>query len=303
MDIENEVENAEVVANPEGTADAGAPPVTPEAPAYTPNTKFKVMGQEKAFDDFLIPVIKDADTEKKIREMYERSHGLDSVKGDREQLRAKINEIEPSYNRIIGELGRAQKAIESDDFETVAESLGLSEQTVLKWAHHIVKKSEMPEDQKRLHAQARETQRRAEQLEAEKEQWTQQQSSYAVQQKEAELVGVMSRPDVAQAVQQFDNGMGYAGAFRDAVIQYGKAMSMGGTDISAEAAVEGVLKQMRAVNPSFGVLGGQTNPNIVAPSNKATLPNIKGTGTSPIKQRPKNLDDLRKIARSFQEEH
>jgi hypothetical protein len=122
-----------------------------------------------------------------------------------------------------------------------------------------------------------------------------------VERKEVELGGVMSRPDVSQAVQQYDTGMGYAGAFREAVINYGKAMSMGGEDISAEAAVEGVLRQMRAINPSFGVLG-QTNPNIVTPSNKATLPNIKGTGTSPVKQRPKNLDDLRKIARSFQEE-
>lgn len=303
MDLENqEVENTEVVNAPEGTADAGAPPAAAEAPAYTPNTKFKVMGQEKAFDDFIVPAIKDAETEKKIREMYERSHGLDSVKGDREQLRAKINEIEPNYNRIIGELGKAQQSIDKEDWDTASESLGLSDQVVLKWAHHIVKKSEMPEDQKRFHAQARENQRRAEQLEAEKEQWTQQQSSYAVQQKEAELGSVMSRPDVTQAVQQYDNGMGYAGAFREAVINYGKAMSMGGTDISAESAVEGVMRQLRVANPNFGVLGGQTNPNIVTPSNKATLPNIKGTGTSPVKQRPKNLDDLRRMASQFTEE-
>lgn len=302
MDIENEVvENKEVVANPEGTADAGAPPVV-EAPAYTPNTKFKVMGQEKAFDDFLTPVIKDPDTEKKVRELYEKAHGLESVKGDREQLRAKINEIEPSYNKIIGELGRAQKAIESEDFETASESLGISEQTVLKWAMYLMKRDEMPEDQKRLHSQNRESQRRLEQLEAEREQWTQQQSSYAVREKENELAGTMSRPDVAQAVQQYDTGMGYAGAFRDAVIQYGQAASVNGKDISADEAVEGVLRQMRAINPSFGVLGGQANPNIASPSGKPTIPTIKGTGTSPIRQRPKSLDDLRKIARSFQEE-
>jgi len=303
MDLENqEVENTEVVEKSgEGSVDAGAPPAV-ETPSYTPNTKFKVMGQEKAFDDFLTPVIKDPDTEKKVRELYEKAHGLESVKGDREQLRGKLSEIEPSYNRIIGELGRAQKAIESDDFETASESLGISEQTVLKWAMYLMKRDEMPEDQKRLHSQNRESQRRLEQLEAEREQWTQQQSSYAVERKESELAGTMSRPDVAQAVQQYDNGMGYAGAFRDAVINYGKAHEVSGKDISAEEAVEGVLRQMRAINPSFGVLGGQTNPNIASPSGKPTIPTIKGTGTSPIRQRPKSLDDLRKIARSFQEE-
>lgn len=300
---ENEVvEGTEVVEGAEGAVDAGAPPAAPEAPAYVPNTKFKVMGQEKAFDDFLMPVIKDPDTEKKIRELYERSYGLDSVKGDREQLRAKLQEIEPSYKELTTHLGRAQKAIETDDFDTLEESLGVNEKTVLKWAHHIMKRHEMPEDQKRLYAQSRESQRRLEQLEAEKEQWVQQQGSYATQQKEAELGSVMSRPDVSQAVQQFDNGMGYAGAFREAVINYGKAHEVAGRDLSAEEAVEGVLKQLRVVNPNFGVLGGQTNPNIVTPSNKATLPNIKGTGTSPVKQKIKSLDDLRKLAKSFQEE-
>ena len=301
MDLENvEVENTEVVKSAEGTADAGAPPVL-ETLAYTPNTKFKVMGQEKAFDDFLTPVIKDAETEKKIRELYEKSHGLESVKGDREQLRAKLSEIEPTYKELTNHLGRAQKAIEIGDYDTLGESLGINEQTVLKWAHHLMMRNEMPEDQKRLHSQNRESQRRLEQLEAEREQWTQQQSSYAVERKEMELAGTMSRPDVAQAVQQYDSGMGYAGAFRDAVINYGKAMSVSGQDISAEAAVDGVLKQMRAINPSFGVIG-QVNRNIVTPSNKATIPNIQGTGTSPIKQKVKSLDDLRKLARSYQEE-
>jgi len=302
MDVNEVVENTEVVENVEGAEGAGAPPAAVETQAYTPNTKFKVMGQEKAFDDFITPAIKDADTEKKVRELYERSYGLDSVKGDREQLRTKLQEIEPVYTELTGQLGRAQKALDAEDFDTAGENIGLNDQTILKWAHHIMKRHEMPEDQKRLYTQSRESQRRLEQLEAEREQWTRQQSSYAVERKEVELGGVMSRPDVSQAVQQYDTGMGYAGAFREAVVNYGKAMSMGGEDISAEAAVEGVLRQMRAINPSFGVLG-QTNPNIVTPSNKATLPNIKGTGTSPIKQRPKNLDDLRKIARSFQEEH
>jgi hypothetical protein len=224
------------------------------------------------------------------------------VKGDREQLRAKINEIEPVYKELTTHLGRAQKAIETGDFDTLGESLGINEQTVLKWAHHLMMRNEMPEDQKRLHSQNREAQRRLEQLEAEREQWTQQQSSYAVERKEMELAGVMSRPDVTQAVQAYDSGMGYAGAFREAVINYGKAHEVSGKVLSSEEAVEGVLRQIRAINPSFGISGGQTNPNIVTPSTKATIPAIKGTGTSPIRQRPKSLDDLRKIARSFQEE-
>lgn len=305
MDENEVVENAEVVENvdsgEETGGETGAPSKAAEAPAYTPNTKFKVMGQEKAFDDFITPVIKDAETEKKIRELYEKSYGLESVKGDREHLRTRLQEIEPAYKEITNYLGKAQKALEAGDFDSLGEALGINEQTVLKWAHALMLRNEMPEDQKRLHHQSRETQRRLEQLEAEKEQWTQQQSSYAVEKRSFELNSVLSRPDISQIVQQYDNGMGYAGAFREAVITYGQAKSVGGNDPSAEEAVEGVLRQLRAVNPNLGAMG-QVNPNIATPSSKATLPNIKGTGTSPVKQKVKSLDDLRKLARSYEEE-
>lgn len=273
---------------------------TQEVQGYTPNLKFKVLGEEKNFDDFLAPVIKDADTEKKIRELYERSYGLDAVKADREELKAKLSEVDPQYRELVSQLGKASKALESGDFEALGETLGLDEQTVLKWAHSLLLKHEMPEEQKTLYARNREYQKELEKLRAERDQLTQSQSQQLVQQRAAELDSAMSKPDVAAVVRQYNESVNNPQAFRDAVIGYGQAMSNQGYDIPAEEAVGAIVQQLRAINPQFGVVAAK--PNIAVPSSKATLPSFKGSGASPIKQRPRSIDDIRKIARSFQEE-
>lgn len=51
-----------------------------ETPAFSPNFKLKVMEQEREIPELLRPLIKDAESEKAVRELVEKAYGLEYVK-------------------------------------------------------------------------------------------------------------------------------------------------------------------------------------------------------------------------------
>src|SRR5688500_3044500 len=63
----------------------GEPPK--EVPQYTPNYKFKVMDEEKEFDDFLKGAIKTKEDEEKLRDIVTKAYGLDAHKKTHETLK------------------------------------------------------------------------------------------------------------------------------------------------------------------------------------------------------------------------
>ncbi len=144
---------------PVGSSGATAPVPAPGAaaadgtvvpPGYTPNLKFSVKGKELEIDKLFHGMIKDADTEKKIRELHEKAYGLDSVKEDRTRTRQELDTVKTSYEAQNNYLTQMGKALRSGDAETFFDGVGVAgnvalENVILQWALGVAQRRQNPQ--------------------------------------------------------------------------------------------------------------------------------------------------------------
>ena len=283
---------------PAGFKPPVASPVTEPAPAYAPNFKFKVLDKELEFDEFIRPAIKDAEVEKKIRDLYERAHGLDSVKSDRQTLRSELTQTKEKMGKTDAALETLGGFVQKGDFDSFFESLNIPKQNILQYALSLVQREQWTPEQKAQWDASRQAQQQAAYYQGQNQELEARQQQFVVQQKEFELANVVSRPELQGIIQAYETGMGSPGAFRQYVIRIGQALEAQGQDVSAEQAVMEAVRHLNAVNPQLAVAPvGQVAPGTVQPNQKPVIPNIQGRGTSPVRTAVRTMDDLKKLAR------
>lgn len=297
-----QVKAAEVL---QGKKDLG---IADTAPKYTPNYKFKVLDKEQEFDEWLRPVVKDADTEKRVRELLEKAHGLEHVKAERQKFREQATNIEGQYTALSKGLDYLSGMVEKGDLHGFFKELSIPEDKILQYALSRVKYREMPPEQRQQIDAQNESQQRLEYFERANSELLNAFNEQRTQQRASELDGYLGRPEVSQAISQFDQRIGQPGAFRDEVIRRGQyyASLPNPQDISVEQAVREVmmLAGVQAAQDAQASQGQapqaamQAAPQAVQQTQKPVIPNIKGRGTSPVKKAVRSIDDLRALART-----
>jgi hypothetical protein len=325
MDTENV--SSEVVETPSDSIESNqGSPVAPEGqsleappletPAYNPNFKFKVLDKELEIDPLYRDLIKDAETEKKIREMHEKAFGLDSVKADRQSLKQKIEThyapLEKTHHQTMKTLEVFDKMIEKQDFDNFFSTLQISEQDVLKWAVKKAQLMELTPEQQAEYNRSVQERNRLYQLESQNQEFQDQSFDQQVQDRTSQLEQELSKPEVLNVVSSFDARVGTQGAFRAEVIKRGQLHAFQGNDISVEQAVKEVIDLMGGipqVNTPQGQSTAPANNNVNGTSGQApqaqvqapkpkVIPNVTGQGTSPVKKVVRSLDDLRALSRA-----
>ena len=145
--IEAHFEKAISGNNPEPVVE----PSEPVQEAYTPNMTYKYLDQERSFDESLSSLVKSKEVEDKLRELYQKSDGLDRHKDKSKELQSNFehlqNNAQQMYNVI--EADKAEKARLADlaksDFRTYARVVGLDENSILKAAANIIDEQDNPE--------------------------------------------------------------------------------------------------------------------------------------------------------------
>ena len=288
-------------AAPAPSAVKAGDPGVPQTPPYQPNYKFKVLDKELEFDEFVKGAIKDADIEKKVRDLYERAHGLDSVKQDRQTLRSELSQAKEKIATTDQALETLGDFVRKGDFDSFFENLQIPKQSILQYALELVQREQWSPQQRAQWEASRQAQQQAMHYQTENQQLEARQQQLMVQQKEFELSTVMSKPDITQVAQAYDAGMRQPGAFRQYVIRMGQLLEAQGQDVSADQAVQEAVRHLRAVNPQLGASGatampGQGAPAVVQPNQKPVIPNVQGRGASPVRSTVRNLNDLKKLA-------
>lgn len=300
-----ETPTPEVPATPEGQVAA--------PPPYQVNPAFRVRNQEKKFDDFILPAIKDPETEKKVRELYEKAHGLDYIKEDRERLRGELDGVKREFTPVVQAVHKMAHFVKQKDYASFFNLAGIQPQEIFQWALNF---AQMSPEQRMAHERAQTEAQRAYDLEQYTAQQQQQFQQQSAEYRARELDFTLGRPDVSQAAQAFDARYG-DGAFKTEVIRRGQFYAYQGQDISAEQAVSEVLRLAgqggqqapQTTLPPQGaaipqqVPQGQPAPQTVpqAQSQKPVIPNIQGRGTSPVKKVPKSLAEMRKLGQELSE--
>ena len=269
-------------------------------PAYTPNYKFNFTDgtgkkQEAEIEEWARAFIKSKDDEEKFRTLYAKSHGMDSFKSRLEQARGEFTEVANEYSGLRTGIDQLKKYVEAKDFDEFFKSVNIPNEWIYEWVRNKVQYQNLPPDQKKVYDDTISARRRAQELERDSQTYQTQYQEAVTRNKELELDMVLSKPDINSMVQEYDRSNGRIGAFRDQVaIQAYALESMTGKNVSAQEAVDNLLRLMGRGMNQPPVQAGANQPPVVSQGEKPIIPNIKARGSSPVAKRPANLAEMRR---------
>lgn len=294
-------------SSPAPSAAPGGVVSDPAAPAaFSPNFKFKVLDKEHEIPEFLRGAMKDAATEKQLKELHEKAFGLDVVKPKYQETKKQLDQVRGDYDRTNQEITRLGGMIRKNDLDSFFKALNISEDQVLRYALERVQYRELPLEQRMaVDQQAQERQRLAS-LETQSQTFEQRYYAEATANKGLQLDGSLAKPEVKSIVDAFDARVGTPGAFRAEVIKRGQlAFYATGQDISVEQAMKEVMvlaggnvqpggNPVAVPEASAGIPGATP-----APAQPPIIPNVAGRGASPAKRAITSISDIRQRAREL----
>jgi hypothetical protein len=286
-------------STPITSADTSAAPVASEQPAYTPDYKFKVMDKELEMDEFLRPAIKSKEHEQKLKELYEKAHGLDEVKTSREKAREEYKSYKTQAEPVIRTVQQASnfyqtgvRAYEEGNarggtfkLEQAFKELGINDKVLQQYVFTKLKMEELPPEQKADYNRQREQDLQFAQM----QQQMQEQQSYfqqmAVQTRTQQLQQAISSPEVASIAQSFDQRNG-PGSFQNEVIARGQLYwQTRQQDVPADQLVQEIITK-------YGLSAQQAQPQAQAPREVPVIPVVKGNSGSPAGKAFNSTADL-----------
>jgi hypothetical protein len=266
------------------------------------------MDKELEIPEWVRQAIKDADTEKQAREIWEKAHGLDIVKPRLQKTREQLHEVAQENTQIKAQIQDLREMVAVNDFDSFFQALKIPAEKILQWAVDKANYEELPPDQRQIldRQQASERQNRLyqKQLAAQEAQ----SREYVSQAKAYGLQAVMAKPEVQSFAEAFDSRAGKQGAFWEEVCTAGEMAwysSEGKVDLTPEQAVQQVMgKYGKFVSPAAPAApqapaapNGQTPPAAQkAPAQKPpVIPNVGAAPQSPMPKKPGSVEDLKKI--------
>lgn len=266
-----------------------------EVPPFTPNYKLSVMDEEKEIDEMFRPLMKDPDTEKKVREIFERAYGHEYLKPKYEDIKKRLPEVEGEYKSFRSGVENIV-GLRDKDFWGFIEAVGLDKQTVAKQVLDEVKRLELPEEQKQIYDELDKTRREKLNLERQfqEEQWRNQERS--VLERTYQLDTVLQKPEITAYAKAYDTSRRKPGAFREEVVRQGIAeWHVSQKDLSPEQAVQDVISRL-----GEHYKGGVAAPQTLTPGAEdkplPVIPRVSGKSMSPTGKAPRSIEDLKKMA-------
>lgn len=268
--------------------------VPAQAPVYQPNFKYKVHDQEKEFDDFYRALVKDQDSEKRVREMHEKLFGFDVIKPKYEARTKELEALRQEYTPLKEGIQTLREHVGARDFDAFFQGLNIPKEWIIEWAAKTLSYENLSPEEKRRYDMEIETRRENSRLKKEAESYKTTAEQAKVQARQVELDTTLQSPEVNRVMQAFDQRAGKVGAFRDRVIREAQAIYFeSGRDVSAKEAVESLMQVLGQVGPQTEpaqTVTQQTQPK------PPVIPNIKSRGGSPVKKHPRSFEELRQLA-------
>lgn len=306
-DSSNNAPAAETAAPSTPASGSNAPESGDQAVAaasvYTPNFKFKVMDKELEIPEKYRQLVKDATTEKEVKEIFEKAHGLDEVKKSRDTVREELKSFKSQAEPIVNIVKQAsplyQQAIQAfEEGNQVAgvhkmteafKLLGISKKSLQQYIYADFKMEELPPEQKASYNRERELER---QLQEREQRLAATEATYkqtAVQQRQFELNQALSTPDIASIAQSFDQRNG-PGSFQNEIIHRGAFYAQQfGKDVSANEIIKEIIAKYNLQAPQ-----ATTQSQVVQHQTVPVIPAVKGGTQSPAGRSFKSLEDIKK---------
>lgn len=290
-------------------------PVEPQdPPEYTPNFTFKVMDEEKSFDDFLQSAVTTKEQEDALRDLYTKAYGLDPVKTKYESLSKQVKEtyepLQQQYQQLTTGLQNLGAMIKEESFEgrnyrQFFDTLKIPNEHILRYAKQILDYQELPPEQRQAYDHQQQLQQQSMTLQQQNQWFQQQLQEQAIQARDMQINMELSKPEVGSFIQEFDKLAGQPGSFRQQVLNEGSLFfQTNQREASPQELVKIVMDKWKAfvpvtpAQPQPGQVPGATPMNPVNPGQAAqapVIPNVKSTGNSPARKQITSLADIRAL--------
>lgn len=288
--------------NADGTPAAVVPP------QFKPNFKFKAFEKEYEVEDLYKGLIKDAETEDKVKKLHSKAYAMETMKerleGTRQELQTFRGQVEPKLRAY----DFFDHLLQNKDFDTLFAKLQVPDQELFDFVERKLALHKATPEQRAAYQQQIDMRANSYLKDQQLSQLQQEHMTAQAEAKTMVLDQLVSRPDVAKYASAWDEKSGQVGAFRQLVIDEALAhFHRTQQDLSPDQAVNLVVQKFGKIIP-YQVAGAQAQPGaqVTGGSPQAghhtpppVIPNIAGRGTSPIKKVPRSLDDLKKIAKEM----
>ncbi len=301
-----------VTKGAESTPQPGAIPNA--APAWTPNWKFKAAGKEHEIPEFLRGVVKDADTEKQLKELHEKAYGLDSVKNQFQTSQSQLQQFQktimPHYDNLKKTVDSVVKFRDSGDLDSVFEAVGIQPNVVAQWMYKRLQVQELSPEQRAVYENERNLQKQNYALQERLQTLSQGHEQTQLQTRAMELQSALAKPEVQTVSESYNTRMGQPDAFWNFVCQQADFMERtSGQRVTADQAIQQSLKilgtsivpgQAQGVVQPGAQAGTASSVQAQGNPNPPIIPNVTGArNTSPTKKLARSVDDLRKLAKEM----
>lgn len=271
----------------------------PEAGAFTPNFKLRIMDEptEREIPELLRPLMKDEASAKAVKEIMEKAYGLEYVKPKLEETRVKLGQETGKNQQIMGQIGHAQKLFQAGDIDGWLKMLSVPEERILQWVADKLEYSKLPAEQKAILDARKQAESRALQAEQQVGHYQQQHEQILTQQVQMALDSTLARAEVDAVAKAYDARMGKPGAFKAEVNRRGDYIWRTENKVAPpEQLVQELMSILGPVAPPAAV-SPQAPVAPAAPAVPAAktpvIPNISGRSTSALPTSVKSIADLR----------
>jgi len=268
---------------------------------YSPDHKYNVYDEVKEFDEWIIPVIKDKDTESKVRDLYTRAAGIEGVKTKLSKEREDKAMIQTELNNINRGLENFQRLLDSQLYDEVFKHLKIPEEQIIEYALDKAKRSQLSAEERAMLDSQDQMRTQNFNLQKQNEEMQRLQYQNAEKQYEFEMNSQLTRQDVKPLVDKLDSQFGN-GFFRDQVEKEGMAYyNQNGRDTTIEDAVNTVITKFgkltqAAATPPTTLTNTQPLNTITKTNQIRTIAKTpSGGGASPTHREINSIEDLQKI--------
>jgi hypothetical protein len=272
-----------------------------EAPAFTPNFKVKVMDEELEIPESFRTLIKDANTQKEVQEIFEKAYGLEHHKKktyeplvqNHRQLTEQVKSLDAGMTQL------QQLAQDPKSLKDFMDFWKIDKKVLYQFVADELRFEELPEAEKNKILAEKRKEYEAGQHRTEADSYRQRWLQSEAQNRMFQLDTAISREDIAQVASNFDARAGKPGAFRQEVIYRGILHEQAtGKDLPVEEAVKQVMSVLGYAEEA-DTAGQPAATKVVASVPQKKLPVIPaiggGSGASPVKRAVNSTDDLRKL--------
>jgi hypothetical protein len=276
-------------------------------PAYAPNYKYRGAEQDKEIPEFLRSLIKDEATEKEVKTLLAKADGLDIVKQRQEVIRGERDTHKNNFESLTGQVNDARETYQRGDIDLFLQKLDIPQERMLQWALEKVNYSKLPPEQQKVLDDKRALERQTFENQKVLKSTQQQQMSREAEYLQTSLKYELARPEVTEFQNAFDSAVGKPGAFLEEVKTRGElawTRSGGKTILPVNQVIQDVMTSYANFGKKAAPVQGTANAAPAAPvattaakKPATTIPNVSGKSASPLNNKPKNLDELRAMAK------